>query len=269
MKNEIAWLLKEKYFGKETKGFFVDVKRLKVGEPVDYVIGFTEFLGCKIDLSFKPLIPRIETAFWVEKVIKDINSQLSFPQKRESSSENKIKALDMFSGSGCIGLAVAKNIKNAEVYFADNDKNAILQIKKNIKLNNIDKNKCRVIQSDIFESFEKPAFIKCFGIPQFDYIFANPPYIPTKNKNKVGVSVLKHEPKQALFGGNDGLFYIKKFLRDAPAFVETSARRGKIYMEFDPPQKNAIEKLLNDFGYKSWQFHKDQFSKYRYVEIQL
>ncbi|MEK7562135.1 MAG: protein-(glutamine-N5) methyltransferase, release factor-specific, partial [Patescibacteria group bacterium] len=85
-------------------------------EPIEYVRGFTEFLGCKIDLSKKPLIPRSETEFWVKKSISKIsyNSQ---------SFENcKIKILDIFAGSGCIGIAVLKHIPNSLCDFTDIDK---------------------------------------------------------------------------------------------------------------------------------------------------
>ncbi|MCX6712336.1 MAG: hypothetical protein NT041_01440, partial [Candidatus Vogelbacteria bacterium] len=113
---EIELLKREKYKGKlseevgsrvTSSNFARDLARLEAGEPLDYVIGWREFLGCKIDLSAKPLIPREETEFWVEKAIKNTDdSRMYF-------------VLDLFSGSGCIGLAVLKHIPNAKVTFGD------------------------------------------------------------------------------------------------------------------------------------------------------
>lgn len=259
MEKEINWLLREKYFNKPTKKFKKDVERLKKGEPVDYIIGFTEFLGCKIDLSKKTLIPRPETEFWVEKAIKDIYHEF------QTFGNRSIRVLDIFSGSGCIGIAVLKHIKSAKVVFAEKDphyqkisvgasKNLLKQIEINLKINNITKNRCKIIKSDVFSKVEG----------RFDYILANPPYIPTARKNKVQKSVLKYEPKIALFGGEDGLFYVKKFLAEAKNFLNSD---GKIYMELDSIQKKQIEKLLKQYHYKSWKFHKDQYGKWRYVVI--
>lgn len=214
-------------------------------EPIEYVRGFTMFLGCKIDLSKKPLIPRPETEFWVGKAIKQISCKFNDRHNR------KIGVLDIFAGSGCIGISILKHIKNAEVDFADIDPSLIRANKR-----------YKVIKSDVFENIKN----------KYDFIFANPPYIPTKNKNLVQKSVLNFESHSALFGGEDGLLYIRRFLRDAKNHLNPD---GVIFMEFDgsagspqvPPQKSEIKKLSSKFGYKTCKFHKDQFGKYRWIML--
>lgn len=245
---EINWLLREKYNGKITKATKKDIKKLKMGEPLDYVIGFTEFLGCKIDVSKRPLIPRPETEYWTEKVIHEIGN----PSACFTRSGQNLRILDIFAGSGCIGIALLKRCKNSKLVFADSENNYVEQIKINCKINDILKNRYKIVNSDIFENIKG----------KFDYIFANPPYIPIKRKNKIQKSVLNYEPASALFGGGDGLLYIRKFLADAKNFLKPN---GVIYMEFDSLQKKDIEKLLKKFNYKKYEFFKDQYGKYRYL----
>lgn len=225
-------------------------------KPLEYILGFSDFLGCKIDLSQKPMIPRPETEFWLKKAIQDIN--LSRAKSRED-----ISVLDIFAGSGCIGVAVLKNCPEfcKKVVFGEIDKNLIKQIKLNLKINKIPAKKYKVIQSDIFEK------IKGKLAPQktrFDYIFANPPYVAEKRKHLVQKSVLDFEFHKALFGGEDGMFFINKFLKDAKKHLN---KNGKIYLEFDSFQKKMIEKLLKQYKYKKFEFYKDQFKKWRWAEI--
>ena len=256
MDKQINWLLKEKYKGKPTKQFYKDIERLKKGEPLDYVIGFTEFLGCKIDLSKRPLIPRPETEFWAEKVIEKIRPSADFTLSHNFYTGYKIKILDMFAGSGCIGIAILKHIPNSLCDFADIEKNNLKQIKINCDLNRINKKRYKTIKSDIFSGISE----------KYDYIFANPPYIATILQNRIQKSVLKYEPKKALFGGKDGLFYTKKFLSKAKNHLN---KDGKIYMEFDYIQKKEIEKIIKKTGYKNYKFYKDQYNKWRWVSIKL
>ncbi len=237
LERKIQWLLKEKYANNPTEDFKRDIERLRKGEPADYVIGFVEFLGCKIDLSEKPLIPRPETEYWAGEAIKDLKSP-------------GLRILDIFSGSGCIGIAALKHIKDSKADFGDKDERFIRQIKINLKINNIPGSRYKVIQSDIFKNIRN----------KYDCIFSNPPYIPSSRRHRIQESVLKFEPGAALFGGKDGLLYIRKFLKDARRFLK---KNGVIYMEFDSMQKKEIEKMLK----RDYQFYKDQFKRWRYLRV--
>lgn len=266
-RKEITWLLKEKYGANDISLISArrlaggrarlpasggnrrivfeikkDIDRLKMGEPVDYVIGFADFFGCKIDLSSRPLIPRPETEFWTEKAIKEIRK----------NRRKKIRCLDIFAGSGCIGIAVLKNISSATVDFADKNEKFLKQIKLNARLNKINSGRYKMIKSDVFSNIRE----------KYDYIFANPPYVAKIKIKRVQKSVLKWEPASAVFGGGDGLFYVRKFLKKAKNHL---TREGKIYLEFDPWQKNEIAKILRKTGYSDFEFHKDQFGKWRYL----
>ena len=249
MKNYLSrareWLLQEKYQGRTNSQYFNDLERIKKGEPLDYIIGFKKFLDCHIDLSQKPFIPREETEYWTEKAIEII---------KKENTKNNLKILDIFAGSGCIGISILKHIPQSKVVFADKYTRSIKQIKLNIKLNKISPSRYRVIQSDVFDNIKG----------KFDYIFANPPYISKEKAYRVKESVLQWEPQNALWGGKDGLFYIKKLLQQASNYLKA---QGKIFLEFDDYQKKAIEKIIKQLNYSFYVFHKDQFKRWRWMEV--
>lgn len=232
------WLLEEKYGGAPGKMFERDVKRLKKGEPFQYVIGWLDFLACRVDLRFRPFIPRPETEYWVNEVLK------TPPRGRP------IKCLDLFAGSGCIGLALLKHLPQARVDFGENDLRALKQIQFNLKLNQLTK-RGRVIKTDVFSNIEGP----------YDYIFANPPYVARRHCRQVQKNVLVYEPAAALLAGADGLKYIRRFLAGAPKFLR---KGGRLFLEFNPAQKPALEKLLASEGY-CFKFYRDQFGRWRYL----
>ncbi len=262
MEKEIGWILQEKYpeinpadlngasFGKRIIAVRKDIARFKKGEPLDHIIGFTDFLGCKILAGPETLIPRPETELMAEQGIEGMKVK-----------SGKLKVLDMFAGSGCIGISIMRHVENAHVVFAESEKEAIEQIQKNCKLNKTLEGRYEIIQSDIFSNVKG----------SFDYILANPPYIPLTKKSTLQKSVIDYEPHAALFGGKDGMELIRRFLAAAKNRLNPSTgsgQAGKIYMEFDTPQKPAITNLLKKLNYQKWDFHRDQYGKWRWVVVQ-
>ena len=208
--------------------------------PEEYKQGFKDFLGAKIDLSKRPLIPREETEYWVSIALKEI--------------KEGAECLDLFAGSGCIGISILKNVKDSFCDFGEKEDLFLEQIKISLDLNGVNKERYSLIKTDVFSNIEK----------QYDYILANPPYVAENRIDEVGEDVKMFEPAIALYGGNDGMEYIKIFLNEAINYLKDN---GVIYLEFDPEQKEWIEEIIKD-KYSRFEFLKDQFNKYRFVKIE-
>lgn len=242
--NDIQFIIKDKYNNQindsNIKSLIKDLNLLIQNYPRDYIIGHVDFLNCKIDLSKKPLIPRVETEYWVRQILPII--------KKYFKNYSKIKVLDIFSGSGCIGIGVAKNIKKSIVDFSDIENSNINQIKINLKINNI-KNYKKVIKSDIFNKIKG----------KYDLIIANPPYVPQSDTIKA-----PFEPPKAIIANKDGLSIIKPFLSQIKGFLN---KNGICIMEFHPNQVKNIKTMLVKHGLKNFTFYRDQYNRYRYVII--
>lgn len=209
-----------------------------MGIPEEYQKNYKYFLGSKIDLSFRPLIPRQETEYWVSLILKEI--------KKGS------KCLDLFSGSGCIGVSVLKNIENTFCDFGEIDKNLLKQIQ--INLEGFEKERYNIIETDVFSNIKK----------RYDFILANPPYVALERIGEVGEDVLEYEPHLALFSGNKGMDCIIRLIKEAPNFLN---EKGVLVIEHDESQKDDIEKLIKRNTYSKYEFCKDHFNEYRFVKI--
>ena len=207
--------------------------------PEDYKKGFKDFLGIRLDLSKRPLIPREETEYWVDLFIKE--------------KKDGFKCLDLFSGSGCIGISILKYLENFQCDFGDTDDSCLEQIKINLDLNKINQERYSIIKTNIFSNI----------INKYDFILANPPYVAEDRIDEVGEDVKEFEPAIALYGGKDGMSIIDIFLKEARNYLNEG---GIIIMEFDQEQKEKIENLIKN-NYSSCEFFKDQFDKYRFVKI--
>lgn len=243
---EENWLLKEKYHGKKTSEFENDCLRLSSGVPLAYLIGYIPFLNCKIWLDSKPLIPRPETEFWVEKVLAEVNYY--------SNDKNKtIKILDLCAGSGCIGIAIAKNNLQTRVDFIELDKHQ-QTITKNCLENNIGHERFKVFHGDLFLPLNDE---------KYDFILSNPPYID-KNLNRVDNSVKENEPALALYGGNEGVEIIARIINESPRHLKPG---GRLWLEHEPEQIETINNLAKN------KFHiinyLDQYQVQRFSQLVL
>ncbi|GBD34105.1 50S ribosomal protein L3 glutamine methyltransferase [bacterium HR34] len=198
-----------------------------------------------IKISSKHLFsPRRETIYWVKKAIKQISK----------SKTKKIKVLDLFAGSGIIGILVLKNIKNSVVHFGEIDKNALKAVKENLEKNKIGKKRYKIIKTNVFSNIKE----------KYNFILANPPYIAPENRFFVQESVLKNEPKRALFSKDKGLYHIKKLIIGAKKHLKEG---GALYFEFDHYHKNLLENFLKEQENLKYKICKDQFKKFRYCKV--
>ena len=238
------WLLKEKYADVESAEFEADRKRLAVGEPLGYAIGYVPFLGCKIYLDSRPLIPRAETEFWVEKAIAVI--------KRAAPGAPRV--LDLCAGSGAIGVAVARQVPTVQITFAEIYKAHLPTIGKNLNENTILCTNYKVFQSDLFSNVHG----------EFDFVLCNPPYIdPILDRTES--SVKNFEPHEALYGGLGGLELIKKIITASPAHLSAA---GELWLEHEPEQSAKIKELAEQNSFVA-EVHKDQYGVERYSILTL
>lgn len=182
--------------------------------PEAYKIGWIPFIHTKIWLDSRPLIPRIETEYWVNEAIQEIKLRgLATP-----------RVLDLCAGSGCIGIAVAKDVPGAQVDFVELDERHHATIIKNLKENGV---KGRIFGGDLFEKVTE----------KYDFILTNPPYID-KSLGRVAESVREHEPELALYGGEQGMEVINRILTEYPKYLNPG---GKLYLEHEPEQKPFMQ----------------------------
>ena len=202
--------------------------------PLDKIIGYRDFYDLRIPYNKNVLTPRNETELLAERVIKDI-------QENIKKHKNKpLSMLDLCTGSGCLGLAVAHST-NINVTLSDISKKAIRIAKHNNKYNNKLKAEAKspsinpnYIVSDLFEN------INC----RYDVIVCNPPYIKTEELGLLEIEVRDFDPILALDGGKDGLDFYRKIIKVAHNYLSLDNGLGKIYFEVGVGQSAAVAKML-------------------------
>ncbi len=219
------------------------VTRVLSGEPLAYILGQWEFYGMQLLITPQVLIPRDDTCAVTELAIRQSLFLDSNP-----------RILDLCTGSGCIGLAIASRVKDAKVTLADVSKDAMQVAKKNIGLQKLT-GRVSCIQAD---ALKPPAPF----LGKFDLIVSNPPYITTQEMQELPKSVGEFEPHLALHGGDDGLVFYRAI---ADHYRATLKPGGFLCLEFGMGQGDDVCRILEDNGFTVLERTKDYNQRERAV----
>ncbi|NLE65140.1 MAG: peptide chain release factor N(5)-glutamine methyltransferase [Elusimicrobia bacterium] len=219
-------------------------RRRQAGEPVQYICGFTEFMGLRIDVGPGVLIPRPETEGLVERVLLEMGREMRVPRR----------ILDVGTGSGCIAIAMARMLESAHVVGIDVSPDALIFARRNAEKNRVER-RVSFVERDVFWYLEE-------GIEAFDAIISNPPYVPACALAHLPLEV-RREPVSALDGGPDGLHFYRYII---PAAWRRISPGGILALEFGDGQEKEIENLFAQTGpWDRIRFEKDLAGRERTV----
>ena len=209
---------------REYSKFIKIINKRASGIPYAYIVGHKEFMKLDFEVNKNVLIPRADTDILVTEVI----------------NLNKKKILDMCTGSGCIAISLAKYIDGAKVDAVDISEKSLTIAEVNAKKNNVD---VKFINSNLFEKITD----------KYDLIVSNPPYIKTSDLRDLQFEV-KNEPLKALDGGDTGLYFYKKIIKEATKFFNEN---GVLAFEIGYDQAEDVSNLLKENGYQNIKVIKD------------
>jgi release factor glutamine methyltransferase len=231
--------------GEERDRVYAMVSRLKKSEPIQYVVGKTEFYGLLLHISAGVLIPRPETEEMAQWIISE-----------QKSPPGVI--LDIGTGSGCLALALKKAFPSSTVLGYDISEKSIHLARKNSLHNSLD---IGFFQSDIFRWRESRDWLKS------DIVVSNPPYVTEFDKIHLRKNVIDFEPSEALFVPDpDPLLYYRHIAEFSAAWLN---KEGRVYFEVNELYGNDVVRLLANLGFSGIELRKDFRGKDRMVRAIL
>ncbi|MBC5839825.1 peptide chain release factor N(5)-glutamine methyltransferase [Flavobacterium sp. F-380] len=217
------------------------VQQLKLEIPIQYLLGKTSFYGLDFAVNDAVLIPRQETEELVDWIVSTVNSE---------KADLPLRILDIGTGSGCIAISLAKNIKNATVFAIDVSEEALAIARKNAANNN-------VVITFIFQNILETVDLE----QRFDIIVSNPPYVRNLEKEEIKKNVLDNEPHLALFvADDDALIFYTKIAQLAQKNLTSS---GHLFFEINQYLGQEMVELLQSLNFKNIELRKDIYGNDR------
>lgn len=230
----------------------VFLDRRKAREPLQYIVGHTDFYGLEIKVGPGVLIPRPETELLVEEVIKIVSSQQA--KSKIQNPKSKINILDLCTGSGCIAVALAKHFPAATVYGTDISGKALEYAEENAKTHNA--GNVIFLKGNLYEPVKTM---------KFDLVISNPPYIRRPDIIKLQPEIREWEPFEALDGGDDGLIFYRRILSEACGYLK---KGGVMLLEIGKGQARDVARIAEDSGLKCVSVIKDYAGIERHLRLE-
>ncbi|HUJ82325.1 MAG TPA: peptide chain release factor N(5)-glutamine methyltransferase [Candidatus Acidoferrales bacterium] len=204
--------------------FYALIAQRADGVPTQYLTGKQEFWGLDFEVTPAVLIPRPETEHVIEVTVDRLGAE---------RKNNPLQIADIGTGSGCIAVALAHELRQAEIVATDISREALEVAKRNSARHNAT-NRIRFIESNLFEALREES-------PKFDVIVSNPPYIPLREAPQLQREVRAHEPPIALFAGEDGLAVFAPLIRDARDLLKP---RGLLVLELGHNSLRGVKQVF-------------------------
>ena len=200
------------------------VERLANNEPIHYIIGKRDFMGMDFYVTQNVLIPRSDTEVLVTEAINALNQEKKY-------AKDTTTGLEIGAGSGIISISLLKKIGNLNMTAVDINCDAIRLTTKNaVELGVYPR--LKVLKSDIYSKINE----------KYDFIISNPPYIRTDEIQRLDPKIKNYEPLNALDGGESGIEFYDKIIRDAKAFLN---KDGYLFLEIGYDQKDDVSNLFS------------------------
>lgn len=207
------------------------LKRRINREPLQYILGEVEFYDCTFKVTPDVLIPRNETEILVDIIYNDLYKH----------DLTRSVLWDIGCGTGCIGIALKKKLPDLQVVLSDLSDSALQIAQINARINKVE---VEFRQGDLLGPFKQQ---------KANYIVSNPPYIAESDWDSLELEV-KHEPKQALLGGPDGLHFYRQLAVDLVSHLKP---QGRVWFEIGAGQGEDVKKIFSQPNWKICRFEKD------------
>jgi release factor glutamine methyltransferase len=208
----------------EAAGFARWVERRSMGEPVAYILGTKEFWSLRFEVCREVLIPRPETECLIEEVLRFYRSP-----------GEDLQVLDIGTGSGAIGIVLARELPAARVAVTDVSPGAIAVARRNALAHGV-AGRMEFVQGDLFEGISG----------DWDIVCSNPPYIPEGIYNLLPTGIRDFEPPAALIAGPDGLDFHRRIIREGVHRLKTG---GRIFLEIGEGQRDPVAAIFREEGH--------------------